>query len=95
MAKKLVRYLLEGNGSIPVFVENGGYWEINGELVGLSVDEDLRHVPATVVRMARADLYARLELMDLKDAEGNSLDSTAKEALADSFLEQIGLADLA
>lgn len=95
MAKLVVRYLLEGDGTVPIFVENGGYWMVGQELVGLSVDEDARHVPSTVVRMAKADLTARLAGMSLKDEAGDPLDSDAKAALLDAWLAMIGLPDLA
>lgn len=95
MAKKIVRYLLEGNGTIPLFIENGGYWPVGMELVGLSVDEDERHVPATVVRMTRADLLARLAVMDLKDEEGEPLDEQAQADMAQAWLDMIGMSDLA
>jgi hypothetical protein len=96
MAKKLVRYLLEGNGSVPAFVENGGHWSVGAELVGVSVDEDARHVPATVVRMTRADLIARVVAMDILNHETQeALDAAAKEAMAEAWLEEVGLGDLA
>ena len=60
MAKKIVRYLLEGDGSIPVFIEVGGFLPKNEEMVGRSVDEKKRHVPATVVRMTKMDLRNRI-----------------------------------
>jgi hypothetical protein len=69
MAKRVVRYLLEGNGSVPLFIENGGYYPIGAELVGLAVDEDERHVPKTVKRMSRAELEARVTSL-CKDAKG-------------------------
>lgn len=102
MAKKLVRYLLEGNGTVPVFVENGGHYMQGDELIGLSVDEDKRHVPATVVRMAKADLTARVTALR-QDGEGGWLNdkddvpySTERvDDEVDAFLAMIGLPDLA
>ena len=58
--KKVVRYLLEGDGTITKFVESGGYFPIGQEMVGVSVDESTRHVPATVVRMTKLELIARV-----------------------------------
>lgn len=95
MAKKLVRYLLEGNGSIPMFIDNGGHWPVGAELVGVSVDEAERHVPSTVVRMSRADLIARVVAMDLMDNETHEeLDEEAKTAKAEAWLEAVGMEDL-
>jgi hypothetical protein len=70
MANKVIRYLLEGNGTVPAFVQDGGYFPVGNELIGLSVDEDKLHVPDTVVRLNRAELLARVTLA-LKDEEGN------------------------
>lgn len=96
MAKQVVRYLLEGDGTVPLFVENGGYWPVGSELVGLSVDENERHVPATVVRMARADLAARIAAMGLINIETQELlDSDAQAAALQAWLDMIGLSDLA
>ena len=103
MAKKLIRYLLEGNGTVPAFVENGGhYMNANEEMVGLSVDEDKRHVPATVHRMTKADLTARVTAMR-QDGEGGWLDdrdgvpysAERVDDEVDAFLAMIGLPDLA
>lgn len=95
MAKKLVRYLLEGNGTIPLFIENGGYFPINEELVGLSVDEDKRHVPLSVARMSRADLLIRMNSMSLKDRDGNALNEEQINQYLEAFLAIINLSDLA
>lgn len=95
MAKLVVKYLLEGDGSIPLFIENGGYFSIGEERVGLSVDENIRHVPASVVRMTKADLTARLAGIAFKDINGELLDDAAKAVLLNNWLAQIGLPDLA
>lgn len=95
MAKQVVRYLLEGDGTVPLFVENGGYWPVGAELVGVSVDENERYVPPTVVRMNRADLEARLAGMTIKNLNQEELDGAAKAALLDAWLEMVGLPNLA
>lgn len=96
MAKQVVRYLLEGDGTVPLFVENGGYWLVGEEMVGVSVDEDSRHVPATVQRMTRADLEARVVAMDMNQAlTGEPLDDAAKLAMLADWLDHVGMSDLA
>lgn len=95
MAKQVVRYLLEGDGSVPLFVENGGYFMVGEERVGLSVDESIRHVPSTVVRMSKADLTARIAGIPFKDDNGDELDEDGKAALLDDWLAYVGLPDLA
>lgn len=100
MAKKIVRYLLEGNGTVPIFIENGGYYSIGAEIVGLSVDEDERHVPKTVKRMSRAELLARVMKMRqdakgkfLKDNNGVAWSSRRIEQEVAAFLESVGVKD--
>lgn len=96
MAKKVVRYLLEGQGCVPSFVSDGGYWPVGEELVGVSVDEDVRHLPSTVVRMSKADLVARLAAMEMINPESKqSLDSDGKAAMLEAWLAQVGMSDLA
>ena len=49
MAKKVVRYLLEADGTVPISIEDGGYFLVGEELVGVTVDSAKRHVPSTMV----------------------------------------------
>ena len=95
MAKLVVRYLLEGDGTVPIFIKDGGYWMVGNELVGVSVDENERHVPSTVFRMAKADLTARLAAQEMHDRDGNLLDSAAKAVMLDAWLAMVGMSDLA
>ena len=60
MARYVIRYLLEGDGTVPKFVEDGGYFPLGEELVGISVDEDKRHLPSSVVKMTEQGLVDRL-----------------------------------
>lgn len=96
MAKQVIRYLLEGDGTIPLFVEDGGYWMVGNELVGKSVDENERHLPATVFRMTKANLTARITAMGLVDLETQELlGQEALDAMLNAWLAQIGMSDLA
>lgn len=95
MAKQLIRYLLQGDGTIPPFVEDGGYFPVNEELVGRSVDETIRYLPSSIVRMTRADLVARITAIGPVDANGVLLDAVAIDAMAQAFLDAIGMSNLA
>lgn len=90
--RKIIRYLLEGNGSVPVFVEDGGYFIQGHDMVGVSVDEDARHVPSTIVRLSKAQLIARIMLTCMDD-NGDLVDEEAAEEIANTFLEQKGMVD--
>lgn len=65
--KHVVRYLLEGNGTIPTFIEDGGYYPQGEELVGISIDEEKRHLPGTVKKLTEEELYDRIVLLECKD----------------------------
>lgn len=82
MAKQLVRYLLEGDGTVPKFILDGGYYPINEEMIGITVDEDIRYVPSTVVRMDRQDVIDWLNTLGI--GEGYSA-----EAMADSLIAKL------
>ena len=102
MAKKIVRYLLEGNGSTPVFISDGGHFAINEEFIGVSVDESLRHVPSTVYRLTKAQLLTWITqhhqtnsvfvydiITNMQYTEQDMVDIT------DAFLQKVGLPDYA
>jgi len=61
--KKVIRYLLDGDGTIPTFVSSGGFFMIGHELVGVSVDEDERHLPSSVSRLTKQQLVDRFTSM--------------------------------
>jgi len=61
--KRVVRYLLEGDGSVPTFVVSGGFFMVGPELVGVSVDESERHVPLSVARLTKQQLVDRFTSM--------------------------------
>lgn len=82
MAKKIIRYLLEGDGTIPKFVEDGGYMPIGEEYVGISVDEEKRHLPTTVHVLDEADLQARANQMSFENED-------AKQAMLDYLLSKV------
>lgn len=93
MAKKVVRYLLEADGSVPIFIENGGYFLLGEELVGLTIDSSKRHVPSTLIQLSRAELKTRAFSLGLKDFEGNFLTEQQVSDKIDGFLTELGLPD--
>lgn len=96
MAKYVVRYLLEGVGTIPTSIADGGYWPVDHELVGVSVDDTLRYIPSTLIKMAKADLVARLAGMNMVDRDTNlPLDSNAQLVMLNAWLDMVGMSDLA
>lgn len=78
--KHVVRYLLEGDGSVPKFIENGGHLVMGDELVGISVDDEKRHLPSTVHKIEQQELLERFELL------GYEIPEQACEA----WLESVG-----
>lgn len=84
MAKLVVKYLLEGDGSVPTFIEDGGYFPVGEECVGISVDENKRHVPSTVIRLTLEDLALRIT--NLVNYES---DYESEEEEAQAFFDRI------
>lgn len=101
MAKKIVRYLLEGDGTTPLFVEIPGYFLIGEDRVGLSVDESIRHIPTSVLRLTRAELLTRVQ--NSRKVDGVYINDAMDVAYTDercqtemeAFLEMCGLPDYA
>lgn len=89
--KKVIRYLLEGNGTIPVFVEDGGYFSIAEEHVGVSIDTSKRHLPSTVKVLTRAELRARIESSMVDRDTRQPLTSEQAEVLMTEWLAAKGL----
>lgn len=88
MAKQVIRYLLEGNGSVPTFVEDGGYFRNGAELVGISVDETVRYLPASVHRMDEVELLEWIK-NHYKDNGEYRLKYNSEEAYNDADMEAI------
>ena len=95
MAKKVVKYLLEGVGTIPTAIADGGYWPVGSELVGVTVDDAHRYVAASYVSMSKADLISRLSGMDIKNQDGSSMSADDKLVALNVWLAMVGLPDLA
>ena len=93
MAKHVIRYLLEGNGTKPAFVENGGYLPLNDELVGLSVDDQKRHLPVTVHKMTKAELLVRAKA-SLKNFDGSDMSDEQSLEFVNNLLSELGKQDL-
>jgi len=67
VAKKIISYKLNENGTIPDFVEDGGYYpKGDGVLLGISKDDaDLSGIEAEFIDEASAVTYANTYLTDI------------------------------
>jgi hypothetical protein len=90
--KHVIRYLLDGDGSTPAFVADAGYYKSGEELVGISIDDSKRYLPATVIKLTKNELVARIKLVARK-LDGSSLSDAEALAEAEAFLSARGLAD--
>lgn len=95
MAKLVVKYLLEGVGTVPTAIQDGGYWPIGHELVGVTFDNTVRYVASSFASLARSDLAARLASMNLKNQDGSAMNSDQQAAMLTAWLAQVGMSDLA
>lgn len=66
MPKRIVRYKLEGDGSVPKWIDSGGFLPLGHEMVGLTVDDDQFYVPSDVDDISDEELQLRLGEGDLQ-----------------------------
>lgn len=102
MAKLVVKYLLEGVGTIPAAIQDGGYWMIGHELVGVTFDNEQRYVSASFEAMSKADVLARIQTClkddsgDYKsDQNGDPYSDQRASDMCDAWLVQVNMVDLA
>lgn len=95
MAKKIVKYLLEGAGTIPSAIQDGGYFPVGAELVGVTYDDSLRYVSDSFASMSRADLASRIAGLGYKHNDGSDYTSDDRAAFLTAWLAQVGMSDLA
>ncbi len=88
--RRIIRYMLDGDGSIPKFVSDGGYFPFMGELIGISVDEDMRHVPSSVARLTKSELVEWINTTQI-DIKGKKITKKASEEMASMFLSSRGM----
>lgn len=92
MAKQLVIYSLDQNGTVPEYIENGGYFPLSGSLVGLTINNAT--LPEGVNTISKAQLLSRLLSMGLLDIDDNVMSNAEVEESMNGFLTQIDLQDL-
>jgi hypothetical protein len=51
----------------PYFVKDGGYFEVNGEKVGISEDDDEVYLPKSVIIMPKEDFTLHVEAIAMVD----------------------------
>lgn len=61
MAKRLVKYKLEGDGTVPKWIEDGGFFIDSYELVGLTVDDERFYVPYGLKEIEDIELENRVK----------------------------------
>lgn len=97
MAKQLLKYVLV-NGQKPSYIDDGGYWCFNNELMGVSV-EDESQIPVGATFVSRADLESHVASMGLKhrglNGDGAALTTQEQLDLIDSWLISRGIPNLA
>lgn len=91
--KKVVRYLLEGNGVVPSFVESGGHFPVGEEFVGVSVDTSKRHMPSTVQVLTKEQLVLRVKTNVKHLITKQALSDAEALERVENFLESVNLLD--
>jgi len=103
MAKHIVKYKLHrdphhGRQVKPSFIEDGGYWSKDGELVGMTHDTTTDHVPAFtddtpaghLEKITESELSTRIQTFH-NDDTGSNYTVAEADALAASFFSDRGL----
>jgi hypothetical protein len=99
MARQLIRYLLEGRGNNPTFLDygHGGHFmdPTTEEFVGVSVDQDKRRLPASVFKLTRAQLKNRLTTLGYdKNEDGSDMTNAELDTFIQEWLDGRGLGGL-
>ena len=92
MAKYIVAYLLEADGTIPLFISSGGGEFLVGyEMVGISVDDTERFLPDTVNKLTKDQLITRAQSMGLKHRDGSDYTLQDVTDLVTDYLNNNGM----
>lgn len=87
----IIKYLLEGNGSVPSFVDDGGYFLSGEEIIGISVDATKRHLPNTVEIITKTQLFDRIKLVAPNNINGELRNDQEIMEEVNEFLVSKGL----
>ena len=91
---KIVKYLMHknGNGNLitPYFIEDGGHFIKEGEMVGLTYDDTEVYVPETLTVLTNEELVTHVKSLTMSGEEG-ILSDDDKETMADQWLSQRGI----
>jgi hypothetical protein len=79
MAKKIVEYKLNADGTTPIWVESGGHFENGFNFIGITVDEDEFYVPSDVAEINPSALEARIKNLQ-KKKDGSDLSNAEAAA---------------
>lgn len=97
MARHIVEYKIHGNET-PYFIEDGGYYPIDYQYVGITRDDSYCYIPdfvedgGTLLELSNSDLVDRVVALDMKNSQGESLSTEQKTALANTWLTNKGFA---
>ena len=86
MARQVAEYKLHGKGTVPDFIDDGGYWVIDGTMIGITMNKDDRHIPESVILLSDQDLIDRIVGFDLMNNEDETLTTEEKTAIAKAWL---------
>ena len=89
--KKIVKYLMhknnENNLVTPYFISNGGYFKNNGELIGITEDDEKIYVPETLTELTEIEFIDYVKSLTLNGEDGE-MSLKEKEKMAKSWIEE-------
>ena len=96
----IIKYVLNGDGTIPDYVENGGYFNVTEVKIGTAVPSGIpSDAPATTVSISKSDLIIRVQvLIDAGDyylpveygPDGETLPPETATEIVDAWCIQVG-----
>jgi hypothetical protein len=101
--KKIIKYQLNQNGTIPSYIFNGGYFADNldimqANIIGVSVDDESQ-LPQGYIEMNKAGLTSVLASIEMNKRSEDALTFTPmtseeKAAYLDQWLTEVGFPNL-
>jgi hypothetical protein len=97
--RKIVKYQLNEDGTIPPYIFNGGYFPSGNYLIGVSIEDDTQIDEASDI-LIKSQLIAHVDTLilynrNLEDPEASTeMSSSEKEAHVDIWLTFVEMSDL-
>ncbi len=87
---QIIEYKLDGDGTVPNFVKDGGYFIFDHKIIGVSIDTTERFMPESVTVLTNQELINRVISLNLRNEENTELSTEEKTTIATAWLTNKG-----